>query len=874
MGQVTATDKQVDAVTYTTQTTYDGLGRVLNLTYPDNSTVTHTYNGPQLEKVGEGTTTYASYGGFNAQGQPSTLTLGNGVITTYTYDPNNYRLKTLKTVKGATTLQDFVYTFDAGGNVTGLTDPQQGNQTFTYDGLERLITAVGTYGTLTYGYDQIGNLTSNSRNGGTYTYPTSGSSSVRPHAVSTAGGDTYAYDANGNMISGAGRTITYDYENRPVSITKNGSTTTMVYDGDGGRVKKTVNDGSATTTTTYIGKLYVCEGSSCAKMIFSGSQRIAMKQAIGTVDYFHPDHLGSTSVFTNSTGVAEQELAYYPYGETRVNSGGSNSAVEEWKLDVGTFAGGNDLYQSSGLGQQTSTSVSNLPTDGSQVYVTLSYKVGGVWDHDDYVYTASSGGGGSFPPPINSPAPGSTLTTTSVTFTGDHTSQDAEHWLYVGTTGGTGAGANDLYDSGSLGTGHTATATGLPTSGTIYVQWWSKPDGAPWEYQEHTYTMNVGGSCAFPPPITSPSPGSTLTTTSATFTACHSNSEGGDEAHWLYVGSTSVGSKDILDSGNLGAVHTQTVTGLPTSGTLYVRWYAKDSSGTWDSTDQTYTMSVGANQAPDGVINTPVVNQTINVGGSVSFTGTATDPDANLPLTHLWNFGAGSGITDAVVEDPGAVTFNTAGVFTVTYTVTDALSLADPMPATVQITVNSGSTFPPPIVTPVPGATLTSTSVTFTGDHTSQDVEHWLYVGTTGGTGAGASDLYDSGRLVGTHTATATGLPTSGTIYLQWWSKPDAAPWEYQEHTYTMNVGGGCAFPPPITSPAPGATLTTTSVTFTACHSSSEGGDEAHWLYVGTTGVGSKDILDSGNLGAVHTRTVDGSSDKWDALCALVRQRQ
>ena len=37
---------------------------------------------------------------------------------------------------------------------------------------------------------------------------------------------------------------------------------------------------------------------------------------------------------------------------------------------------------------------------------------------------------------ISSPAPGSTLTSTSVTFTGGHSSQDSQHWLYVGTSVG------------------------------------------------------------------------------------------------------------------------------------------------------------------------------------------------------------------------------------------------------------------------------------------------------------------------------------------------------------------------------------------------------------------------------------------------------
>ncbi|WNM58152.1 PKD domain-containing protein [Candidatus Nitrospira allomarina] len=111
------------------------------------------------------------------------------------------------------------------------------------------------------------------------------------------------------------------------------------------------------------------------------------------------------------------------------------------------------------------------------------------------------------------------------------------------------------------------------------------------------------------------------------------------------------------------------------------------------------------NQAPNGVINTPSGAQTIQVGQTVTFTGTGTDPEPNLPLTHRWTFGAGSGIADRTVEDPGAITFTTAGVFTVTYTVTDALGLTDPTPATVQVTV-SGT--PPPSSLTISNLTVAS----------------------------------------------------------------------------------------------------------------------------------------------------------------------
>jgi len=44
-------------------------------------------------------------------------------------------------------------------------------------------------------------------------------------------------------------------------------------------------------------------------------------------------------------------------------------------------------------------------------------------------------------PAITRPAPGSTLTTSSVTFTGGHTDQSELHWAYVGST----SGGNDFY---------------------------------------------------------------------------------------------------------------------------------------------------------------------------------------------------------------------------------------------------------------------------------------------------------------------------------------------------------------------------------------------------------------------------------------------
>jgi hypothetical protein len=87
------------------------------------------------------------------------------------------------------------------------------------------------------------------------------------------------------------------------------------------------------------------------------------------------------------------------------------------------------------------------------------------------------------------------------------------------------------------------------------------------------------------------------------------------------------------------------------------------------------------NQAPDSNIDAPSADVSIVAGQSISFSGSGIDPDSNLPLTYRWQFGS-SGIPDLAVEDPGPVVFNLPGTYAVTFTVTDALGLPDPTPAT------------------------------------------------------------------------------------------------------------------------------------------------------------------------------------------------
>lgn len=126
-----------------------------------------------------------------------------------------------------------------------------------------------------------------------------------------------------------------------------------------------------------------------------------------------------------------------------------------------------------------------------------------------------------------------------------------------------------------------------------------------------------------------------------------------------------------------------------TPGTFTVTFTATDARGLADPTPDTRTITVtAANQPPNGVITSPAGNVTITAGQSVTFAGSASDPDGD-EVSVLWNFGDG---VSSTLLDPGAHTYVTAGTFTVTFTVTDSKGLSDPTPDSRIITVNPTAT--------------------------------------------------------------------------------------------------------------------------------------------------------------------------------------
>ena len=140
----------------------------------------------------------------------------------------------------AGSLYDRSYGYDFAGNITAindLADPTR-NQAFVYDGVNRLTSAAGIYGTIGYTYDKVGNRLTKSDGSLTDIYNYRAGTN-RLTSVTGAQTVNYAYDDNGNTVSMGNKSLVYNQNNRLIEIAQDSQTLgEYTYNGQGQRVKK------------------------------------------------------------------------------------------------------------------------------------------------------------------------------------------------------------------------------------------------------------------------------------------------------------------------------------------------------------------------------------------------------------------------------------------------------------------------------------------------------------------------------------------------------------------------------------------------------------------------------------------------------------
>jgi RHS repeat-associated protein len=225
-GQATFLARTMDGHRFEFATTYDDAGRVTDASYPAGQSLHYTLDAMGRVAAIPG---YVDHVDYEPRGPMQTLSLANGVTTTYGYDART-RLASLNTVtpKGET-IQDYSYLRDRVGNIGTLTDHSafgdapSANASYTYDAWYRLKTAHLDPGRpqdelLKFDYDAIDNiLTKTSSLGakspdhvGSYTYGVG----AGPHAVTTAGKMAFQYDPAGNMTRHGQDTYAWDFMGR------------------------------------------------------------------------------------------------------------------------------------------------------------------------------------------------------------------------------------------------------------------------------------------------------------------------------------------------------------------------------------------------------------------------------------------------------------------------------------------------------------------------------------------------------------------------------------------------------------------------------------------------------------------------------------
>jgi len=324
---------------------YDNLGQKKQVTIKDGAdqrTITYTYdetNRPQTITSSAGTFTYV----YDELGRRDSITYPNGIIADYHYDDLG-RLASLTHVAGTTIIAFTDYDdFDKNGN-RKIKTTDKGTETYTYDNLYRLTSALTPKGTETYTYDDVGNRLSGP--GATDTAYVYDNANRMTHGRLFG----YDYDNAGNQaartISGAADkswTQTWDLENQLTKIEKSKGaekrTITFKYDPFGRRIEKklttVINGVSKTSTWTFVYdndnialEIYSTDSTAPEKTWYthgpSTDEHLALERN-GTTYYYHADGLGSIISITGANKNIVQSYGYDSFGNTKQATGFRNS---------------------------------------------------------------------------------------------------------------------------------------------------------------------------------------------------------------------------------------------------------------------------------------------------------------------------------------------------------------------------------------------------------------------------------------------------------------------------------------------------------------------------------------------------------------------
>src|SRR5579863_1339305 len=244
------------------------------------------------------------------------------------------------------------YNYTTGANNGKISSEVYNGETvsYTYDSLNRLLTAAGSGWAENYGYDSFGNLVSKT--------PTAGSPPTMSIGVNQSNNQIvgYTYDANGNQTAASGSGLTYDSENRVIAT----PTTEYAYDSHNQRVWVATYSYGPNMTSQMV-FFYGVDGKMLAEYnigpggtgttvqsdaIYFGSKKVGVVDQAGVIHQPNEDRLGSA--YASSTGGS-----YYPWGEGKAGNNPSDawSFATYWRDSATGLDYANQRYYSNAYGR-------------------------------------------------------------------------------------------------------------------------------------------------------------------------------------------------------------------------------------------------------------------------------------------------------------------------------------------------------------------------------------------------------------------------------------------------------------------------------------------------------------------------------------------
>lgn len=239
-GRVTSETRTVGGIPYALAYAYDAAGRLSGMTYPSGRSVTYAFDA--LGRVNQVTTTkdaqsqvvvqnvsYHPFGGVTG------YTLGNGHIYARTVDQDG------RIASYSLGAANYGIAFDLASRITGITETANpGNaNTYGYDALDRLTSAVLPSSSFGYGYDGVGNRLSKTVGASTDIYAYAAASN-RIASITPGSGPlrSFTFDANGSTLADSLNTYAYDARGRMVQATSSLGATNYQVNALGQRIRK------------------------------------------------------------------------------------------------------------------------------------------------------------------------------------------------------------------------------------------------------------------------------------------------------------------------------------------------------------------------------------------------------------------------------------------------------------------------------------------------------------------------------------------------------------------------------------------------------------------------------------------------------------